>query len=350
MSPVKSVFHILILASTLSAIASPAQKLNSRDCAASDLVSLKAEVQNNFTVPASIEAAAQPALATLVALGGQGGGVGTGFAVRISQESTSWLSAFHVTGSILDGDKLLVFLPDVPLMTMNADGASATVNYDLLVHHTTQVDPGFYSYNRQNRLAAGKGFDFSQFDDRGINFTSDQRSVVRPLELRDLDETPLLLNERIYLAGRQLGRMRTIACSYIGFDRDAFAKSNAIQIVFTCPEMQVKSNGVVSLGAISGGPLLDGQAKAFGIFQGYSYPARDPSRIRFNATPIFRHSDRTLQPFPDLKSQNGRKIRCLPCYSHNSGPDLFLNDPEKGKSSCAITYDESKRKFSFLAR
>jgi hypothetical protein len=155
----KSVLRILISLFLLSAIVSYAKNPDSRDCPANDLVSDKAELQSNSVVPSSIIVGAQPALATLVVLNGNSDsgrqtivkmGFGTGFAVNVSPEKTSWLSAFHVTGGIVDGAKLLLFLPHEPFASKNSDGVTAEIMVDAIVRHTTQVDSLWYSYEREN--------------------------------------------------------------------------------------------------------------------------------------------------------------------------------------------------------
>ena len=354
----KLIQPILIIAFILSAAVISAKDPDRRDCPEKDLYSVRTEPETNSVVPPSIVSAVQPALATLITFTRDikpdkpevlKMALGSAFIVNASHERTTWLSAFHVTGGILHGEKLLLFLPNESFLTLDSDGGMASIAFDTLLRHPTVVDSRGYSYEREN-TALGKGFDFSEFDDREVNFTPEQRSTMGPLNLRDLDEYPLRLNETVYLLGMQFGRVRSIVCLNEGYDRASFAKDFSITAIMSCPMVTLDANGGVPLGGISGGVLVDSQTRVVGIFNGAMYQRNNPKSIRLRATPVYKHSDLTLHPYPALKNLKGRDIRCLPCYPHDSKPARYLMDPEKDKSMCAITYDQAKRQFRFNSK
>ena len=354
----KLIQPVLIVALILSAAVINAKDPDRRDCPANDLYSGRTDPETDSVVPPAIISAVQPALATLIALTRDiksdsadvlKMALGSAFVVNVSHERTTWLSAFHVTGGIIHGEKLLLFLPHESFLSFDSDGVMATLAFDTLLRHPTEVDSRWYSYDREN-TAPGKGFDFSEFDDRGVSFTPERRSTTGPLDLRDLEKNPLLLNETVYLLGMQFGMLRAIVCSNEGYDRAAFAKNFSITAVMRCPLVTLDGNGGVPLGGISGGAFVDSQARVVGIFNGASFQRNSAKTLRLLATPVFKHSDLTLHPYPALENLKGRNIRCLPCYPHDSKSARYLLDPEKDKSMCAITDDQARRQFHFYTR
>lgn len=341
-----------------------AQILNKWVCPEPDLkITADSASPEDDPVPDWVVKSVGPALGTLVTTRQLGAdrnkipddfvtGMGTGFAVKSSSGAT-WLSAAHVTRKVNVGDRMIVMRPGEEYVKWNPDGASGKLMFEKFTQKSGEVEPQAYSEPALNSYDGKRGFDFAQFRNDGVNYSSDsQRSEVQPLSVRDLQRNPLAMNEPLYLVGLQFGKIKAFSCANRGYDKDTFEADNNINFFAKCGQVKVGADGGVPLGGISGGVVVDKNGNAVGVFNGYSFPNSNPTKLSIRAVPIYQDPSLTghFQPYPPLSANSG-EVRCFPCYDHTAADpvDTFVADPNAGKSICAVS-EVDKQRLRFMTK
>lgn len=244
-----------------------------------------------------------------------------------------WVTASHVVSEVQKaGGEFYLLSPE-----------SSSIKYSKVKDLFQIMDSGVLKIESSSILQDaqlrydGESGDFSYFKD-----TKGQESG---LSVRDLAEHPLVLGEKIQIAGRLWGHgEKRVDCKHVGMRADHVARGS-LQMLLDCNESFLGSDGKVKLGTVSGAATLDAKGHVVGVFNGFAgYQDRTGKQLfLLRSTPIFIGPTGSPQLRPNIHPAQPLTFSCV-VFPENGLLRDFIENPASAQKPCRLPSPASVEK------